>query len=167
MKRLRLRKWAKWACTIAAFGFGGAAIFSSIYCCRWTSLSRDGLTMRFTQIGDGALRVMLIRNANPYGTQWPVDAAFSFERSPGWAWGPWTWKAGPAGERMFHPGFQYWCMQNTCEMGVNLLYPVFLTSIPTALLWYADRRPSRHGVCVRCGYDRYGLDPQAPCPQSA
>jgi predicted Zn-ribbon and HTH transcriptional regulator len=49
--------------------------------------------------------------------------------------------------------------------GISLLYPVILTSISAALLWYADRRRFKLGSCSTCGYDRRGLPADAKCPE--
>jgi hypothetical protein len=49
--------------------------------------------------------------------------------------------------------------------GISVLYPVALTLLPTALLWYTDRRRARQGHCGSCGYDRAGLAPTAACPE--
>jgi hypothetical protein len=51
------------------------------------------------------------------------------------------------------------------QYGVVLLYPVLLTALPAALLWYADCRRSKPGACGRCGYDRAGLAADAKCPE--
>jgi hypothetical protein len=163
MRWRRLRKWAKWGCTVAAVLAAALAVFSGFYRYRWSRVSTDGLTAWITQVGDGALRVLVIHDRN--ASELRTHSHSSLERSEHWAWGPWTWKSGTAGERIFHAGFQYWRETNSCLLGVNLLYPVLLVTIPGALLWYSDRRRLVPGLCPKCGYDRHGLAADAKCPE--
>jgi hypothetical protein len=49
--------------------------------------------------------------------------------------------------------------------GVSLVYPVLLTAIPAAFLWYKYRRRYGPHQCQKCGYDRAGLAADAKCPE--
>ena len=46
-----------------------------------------------------------------------------------------------------------------------LWMPWLFLSLPTALLFYLDRRRHAPGRCQRCGYDLAGLPPGAGCPE--
>ena len=70
---------------------------------------------------------------------------------------------GPIGR--WHAGLLCAWNRTSREYGVSLAYPVLLTSIPAALLWYADRRCFGPGRCPKCGYDRAGIAADSPCPE--
>jgi hypothetical protein len=48
---------------------------------------------------------------------------------------------------------------------MSVLYPVLLTTIPAAFLWYQDRRRFGPQGCQKCGYDRRGLAADSKCPE--
>ncbi len=49
--------------------------------------------------------------------------------------------------------------------GLPLWMPFVLVGIPTAWLWWQDRRRAREGQCAACGYDLAGLAAGAACPE--
>src|SRR3982751_5085826 len=106
MKRPRLRKWAKWACTLAAAILAGVTIVGAFFRCGWHGTTADGSIYRTVMIEWGTLRVV-----DYYGlskSELPKSSSLFLQRSAGWGWGPWTWKSGTESERMFHAGFRYW-----------------------------------------------------------
>ncbi len=66
---------------------------------------------------------------------------------------------------LWHDGITWLRVSSGWTVGTTLVYPVLLTAIPAALLWYADRRRFGTGLCTKCGYDRRGLAPDAKCPE--
>jgi hypothetical protein len=163
MKRPRLRKWAKWACTVAAGAAVALAVFSKYYKCRYAITSNSGDTWRSTGVAGGLI--------------WATQSD-GWRRTPsppplGWEMGPadrWYW--GLAGEMNppgavwdWHAGVCYARVAAFRMFGVSVLYPLALTLIPAGLLWYADRRRLRPGLCGGCGYDRRGLAADAKCPE--
>jgi hypothetical protein len=163
MRRRRILKWAKWASTLAAGLAVGVMVFGVLYRCTWKAVTGDGSGVRNIAICEGAVRVVDIYGLSK--SELPRHASWTLERSSGWAWGPWTWRAGTYGERIFHAGFQCWRDQYTWNFGLSLLYPVLLTTIPAAFLWYKDRRRFGRHACQKCGYDRRGLPAEAKCPE--
>jgi hypothetical protein len=83
-----------------------------------------------------------------------------------------NWYWGYAGEVAYfgsaggwNAGILYGRDLSELHVGMSLLYPVALTLIPAALLWYADRRRRGPGSCGGCGYDRAGLAVGVKCPE--
>lgn len=57
---------------------------------------------------------------------------------------------------------------SSTRLSVPLWMLLALMVVPTSILWYVDRaaaRRRRAGLCVKCGYDRAGLDAAAVCPE--
>ena len=46
-------------------------------------------------------------------------------------------------------------MEDRCGVFIPLWIPFVAMAIPTALVWYRDRRPPK-GHCQRCGYNLTG-----------
>jgi hypothetical protein len=160
MKRPRLRKWAKWACTLAAGVAVGAAVFSRFYSYRWHVVASDKSSQRATGLGEG-----LLWSAHLNGVM-PQDATRSMlKRAEGWRWG----LASDSPGSMWRGGLCCTRRGFGAQIGVSVMYPVLLTVAPAALLWYADRRRSGPYACKECGYDRRGLvgvgGADAKCPE--
>ena len=49
------------------------------------------------------------------------------------------------------------------RLRVPLWFVAVLPALPTAWLWYIDRR--HLGQCAKCGYDLAGLAPGSMCPE--
>src|SRR4051812_21836691 len=130
MKRPR-RKWAKWACTLAAVVCVGLAVFSGLHKWQRISLANDGETVWLVELDAGLLRVQGIDNGSLFSVSKATISG-------------WDWRAGLLSGRNAYMG----------EFGVSLASPVLLPPTPAAFLWYPARRRSKPGACGRCGYDR-------------
>jgi len=86
---------------------------------------------------------------------------FVLQRRQEWHWG----FSSEDPQSVWHGGICYSVKPYVVEVGVSVLYPVLLTTIPAALLWYADRRRFGLHACKKCNYDRRGLPPDAKCPE--
>jgi hypothetical protein len=163
MKRPRLRKWAKWTCTLAAGAAVALAVFSRFYGWGYATTSNSGDTLRSSGVYSGQMLAQRwdgFRNARV-----PPPLGWNMRRTHNWYWGYsgedspygsiWTWHAGV----LYAPDASGWVA------GASVLYPVALTLIPAALLWYADRRRSGPHACKKCGYDRRGLAADTKCPE--
>src|SRR5438552_233747 len=94
MKRPRLKKWAKWACTLAAGVSLALALFSRFCSCGYGATSNHGRTFWFAGVDGGLLSAV------------EVDLSGSVNRSTGGEWkvaraAPWRWgcedEASPSG----------------------------------------------------------------------
>ena len=76
-------------------------------------------------------------------------------------WQPYGWGVYPEGESFR----KYWYMWLLPEFkrGVPVWIPFLAFAVPTAFLWYRDRRPSK-GHCQQCGYDLTG-NVSGKCPE--
>jgi hypothetical protein len=163
MKWRRLRKWAKWACTLAAAVIVGAAVFSLFSYAIYAQVSSDGKTARIVAISGGRLGFQVRRGYDMMGT--PISMGWSTQDPVPWSWG--MTDHGTTTPK-WHGGFLWYGPGGpVCMWGgsVTLLYPFLLTTIPAALLWYRDRRHFGPGLCPKCGYDRAGLAADATCPE--
>ena len=64
--------------------------------------------------------------------------------------------------------FTWWHDGSGYIVAVPLWFPAGLSLLGTGALWRLDaraRRRARVGACAKCGYDRAGLAPNAPCPE--
>jgi hypothetical protein len=163
MRRRRVRTWAKWACTLAALLAVGVAVASRLRWVRCTIVTHAGTTVSFIEVGHG-----LVWTGSTEGV--PPESIIA---APGWETGHAnTWYWGLAGELPnymrqvpWHHGLLWRSVAGEWELGFSLLYPVLLTTIPAAFLWYKDRRRSSPHTCPNCNYDRRGLPAQAKCPE--
>src|SRR4051812_32383753 len=85
MKRRRLRKWAKWACTLAAVVTLGVAALSRFYWCTWSRMCHSGEDLRYVVAGRGLLWAGAIDGLR--GLIGTSNPGWSFQRSSGWSWG--------------------------------------------------------------------------------
>lgn len=75
----------------------------------------------------------------------------------------WSWlDAGPHPPVRWSPGTSFDGVVTSSWM--PLWMPLVCMTIPTAWLWYRDRRV-KPGRCANCGYDLAGLTPGAACPE--
>ena len=51
------------------------------------------------------------------------------------------------------------------DWAVPIWFVAAACALPTAWLWYRDRRDKRPGHCSRCGYELTGLAPGSTCPE--
>jgi hypothetical protein len=163
MKRRRLRKWAKCACTLAAVLAVGVAVASGFCSAMYLHVSSDRRTARSVTVVGGELWFHEMSHYDWLG----------LGMQEGWStWGasPWSWRIGGTSTTPGWRGGIFWDRPNRVVglawcAGVNLLYLVGLTLIPAAILWRADRRGRAPGLCGGCGYDRRGLAADAKCPE--
>jgi hypothetical protein len=163
MRRRRFRTWAKWACTLAAVVAVGVAAVSVFYSGELFWAWPGGHRVVGLWFDRGLLCAIDNRDLGA------ADVASSWESTPhvhaGWCWG---WSAEmrmDTGEPGWRAGVMYEAGPLFRKAGTSLLYPVLLTTIPAAFLWYKDRRPRGPHACKGCGYDRSGLPAEAKCPE--
>jgi hypothetical protein len=163
MKWRRLRKWAKWTCTLAAAVALGVAVLSRFYWCTWSTMCHSGEDLRYVFAARGVIRAGKLDEIR--GIIAPSESGWFIQRSSGWSWGRWG-DDPPGGSREdWRAGILWRATPGAWAVGVSVLYPVGLTLIPAALLWYRDRRPFGPGLCKKCGYDRRCLAADAKCPE--
>jgi hypothetical protein len=163
MKRRRLRKWAKWACTLAAGALIGLWVLSELYICEHDSLTAGGNTLCSAGFGEGAV----------FLGKWDGWAQSGAKVSEGWrirrndlaAWGYWAEFVRAAGGLRWFPGIHCDHGQAGWMLTVALPYPALLTCIPAGWLWWTDRRRSGPHACGGCGYSRRGLAVGVKCPE--
>jgi hypothetical protein len=163
MKRPRLRKWAKWACTIAAVLAAGLAVFSRFYKFQAFGFFRNDSVLWVVSVDRGLLYAGMVVGVRP------VDVAslkrWKVARYSGWYWGT-KGDTRYASPRSTWNGGVLWSRDASgWGAGVSVLYPLLATTIPASFLWYTDRRRPRAGHCAKCNYDRRGLAPDANCPE--
>src|SRR4051794_33035365 len=124
MKRPRLKKWAKWTCTLAAGAAAGLAGFSGLYVVTSSSYNSWTHEYRHCALGGGALWVYWADCPSAPTTF--VGEGWSIERRAPWTWNFWLLtpvaRPTPRGRwgldfELFNPGF---------EAGISLLYPILL-----------------------------------------
>jgi hypothetical protein len=163
MRWRRLRKWAKWTCTVVAVLAVGQAVVSRFFAWDYHTSSNSGDSVWTVRIGTGQVLVIRWEEVGQRNLKLPSEWRGWWESY--WYWGypseksPYdrlfTWHAGI----LYSPDPSFWVA------GASVLYPVAVTLIPAALLWYADRRRFGPGLCTKCGYDRRGLAADAKCPE--
>jgi hypothetical protein len=163
MRRRRVRTWAKWACTLAAVAAVGVAVASRFYRFGVTVAPPTEFPCWHIHVRAGLLTVH--REVTPeFSYDGTIVTQWYFHRNDAWSWGlgglyelpsSGVWRAGMILAR------------DSCGWiaGLSLVYPVLLTTIPAAFLWYNDRRRSSPHTCPNCNYDRRGLPAQANCPE--
>jgi hypothetical protein len=158
MTRWPLRKSTKWALTLAAAAATGLAIFSGLYWSRCTTVIHHGATLRFVRLSAGLLTIEEIDDRSVAGSA--VWAPWQMEWSPAWDWGLSSNATPP-----WYMGVLYKRSAAYRGYGISMVYPVILTSLPAALLWYTDPPSFGPGRCHKCGYNRAGIAPDKACPE--
>ena len=142
-RRSRLRRFGKWAGLVVCLVLAAAYPLAS-YQIRWTSESR--------------LHSLYINGASIYYLGFrPGVALFAGPKGGGWlvrrvAWGIHWW-----------PPLSVFATGGIRDARLRLWFPLLLVAIPTALLWWRDRRPPP-GHCQACGYDLTG-NVSGVCPE--
>jgi hypothetical protein len=161
MRRRRFVRWAKWTSTLAAVLCVGVAVFSGCFNFYWSIESNDRKLRWDVAARSGLL--CLYRFGVPALPR--PQAAPSLFVDVSWRWG----LAGedvPSGELWgWRAGISWMEEGGNLYAGVSVLYPVLLTTIPAAILWYKDRRRFGPHTCPNCNYDRHGLPTEANCPE--
>src|SRR5262249_40440186 len=150
-KRRRLRRWAKWACTLAAVLALTFAMLTRFWSLQYVLCSEDRTDIRVLEIGTGLLSVTRIVVSRPLP---PVPSAdWGIAGCHAWHWGlqvegpvtglTWPWRAGICWDSRGRGGW---------ERGVSLVYPILIAAIPALLLWHVDRRGPGPHQCAKCGY---------------
>jgi hypothetical protein len=163
MRRRRVRTWAKWAATLAAVLAVGVAISSGLCSWGYRTTTADGDTLWSVGVEAGRITSRRVDGMSEVSVPPAVGWHMGWYRH--WYWGysgevlpyrtSWPWHAGVA----YAQGPSLWLA------GASMLYPVVLTLIPAAFLWYKDRRRFGPHACKGCGYDRRGLPADAKCPE--
>jgi hypothetical protein len=152
-RRHRARRAAKWAGAVLC-----VLIFVAWFASRWSNavlrhVSKNETRMVVLSGGRTAI-TWLAKGPIPglYSEGWSIDGGRTDPRWVGWDWMPerGTWLG-------LHPG--------AGETVLPLYIPFALLAVPTAWLFYLDRRRFAPGRCQRCGYDLAGLAPGAVCPE--
>jgi hypothetical protein len=160
VRRRRLTPLAKWGCTLAAIASAAAAVSSTRRHCCLTFATSDA--MYSADLGEGLLSFVTIDRPTP-----PARQGWSWYALPAtpWRWGTSQETGVTGGDTGWRAGL--WCVHSSAgrAIGASTLYPIALTSIPAAFLWYKDRRPRAPHACKKCSYDRRGLPNTAPCPE--
>ena len=162
MKRPRLKKWAKWGCTLAAVLVAGFATSTRFYSYSLEFPANGGRDLRFVSVCTGRLWVGEYRNVPPQGQVAGPD--WNMGRYSGWHWCLVPDPSDIGAEGAWHWGVLWSSNQLGRFAGVSVIYPAALTSLVAGLLWYTGRR-FKPGQCNKCRYDRRGLTPAAPCPE--
>ena len=162
MKRARLTKWAKWGCTVTAMLAMGLAVFSGFYRFRVFRFCRNDTALWTVSIHRGLLRMGMVGGVSPADVG--RFSLLKLERNSGWDWGT-NGEAWATASATWNGGVLWGSDASGWGAGVSVLYPVFVATIASSLLWFADRRRPRTGHCAKCGYDRRGLIADAKCPE--
>jgi hypothetical protein len=163
MRRGRFGTWAKWACTLAAVVAVGVAVASGVRSCGVHFGSMSGRWGCSVQAERGTLVLLIMGDQAPVGRQRRLY--LDCETAKEWRWGTEEdmrflgWVGGVWARHAESPPLSVW------YLGTTVLYPVLLTTIPAAFLWYKDRPPRGPHACKGCGYDRRGIAAEGPCPE--
>jgi hypothetical protein len=163
MRRRRVRTWAKWACTVAAGLAVSVAVASRWYGAVWVDIREDCDRHLDIEIRGGVIAVTVTRIPPLPG--FPGVSYLQLGRGPQPSFGLSSSIWSPRSQSMWRAGLLHCSSQYGWQAGATLLYPVLLTTIPAAFLWYKDRRRSGPHTCPNCNYDRRGLPADANCPE--
>jgi hypothetical protein len=162
MRRRRFRKWAKWACTLVVVLAAGLAVFSRFYKFQVFGFCRNDTALWSVSVTRGLLHTGVVAGVTPADVG--PQQRWRLERYPGWDWGT-NGEARYTSAATWTGGVLWGSDTSGWGAGVSVLYPVIAATVSSSLLWFADRRRSRTGLCSKCGYDRRGLAADAPCPE--
>jgi hypothetical protein len=163
MRPRRFRTWAKWTCTLAAVLALGGAVASGFIRCFFEIVWRGGTRACLMTERCGLLDLTYLHPQGPLPDYLSHNAAGA-ELWIGWDWGT----DSPSRNHVHSPWHTgVLCRSDRFEStaGTSLLYPVLLTTLPAAFLWYKDRRRSSPHTCPNCNYDRRGLPADSKCPE--
>jgi len=166
MKRQRLRKWAKWTCTVACCCV--VALLIGNRRSSWHGRSGPVYVLFF----GGALRLEYFKpEGSPFFDRWELERlTVSANERLDWYW----WFAWEAGGRQYTVSvlkdgkFKPLVLTTRPMVRIPMWLPALLFAVPAGLLWRTDiraARRSRSGSCPDCGYDRRGLATDAKCPE--
>ena len=162
MRWRRFRKWAKWACTVAAGAAVGLAVLTRFFSAS-VEHSNGGGKEWFGSACTGRLWIGEYRDVPPH-SRW-LGWRWDFGRYEGW-----DWSMRP--DLPTESAMDEWHLGVLCPrdrfgtfVGVSVIHPALFTSVVAGLLWYAGRRRFGPGRCAKCGYDRHGLAADAKCPE--
>src|SRR4051812_35416081 len=138
MKRPRLKRWGKWACTLAAVLMVGLAVFSRFWGITYAAVFTDG-------------DVLLNAEGKAGGIIWYWQSGGIEQESAGqsrllltqpraWLWGFHDEMVDAQIADGWHAGLWYGWNSEQRFLGASLVFPFVLFTIPAALLWYKDRR---------------------------
>jgi hypothetical protein len=163
MRRRRLLRWAKWTSTLAAGLALGAAVFSGLFMSYYEIVSADTRRSSLLFLGEGLAWCRYSASHTRDSNARPSGGGVG--RLVRWDWG----LTGDARSHLlglnWRAGVLWTRTPFGWELGVSVVYPVLLTTIPAAFLWYKDRRRFGPHACKGCGYDRRGLPAEAKCPE--
>jgi hypothetical protein len=163
MRRRRFTKWAKWACTLAAVVCVGVAVFSRFYLMRAYRFGDDDKALWLIDLEGGLLCGARVPGVRP--DEVGHQPRFSVQRSARWSWGLTSDGSAIPGSLKWHCGILCNRLNPGWSVGMSVVYPVLLTTIPAALLWYKDRRRLGPHACQKCGYDKSGIAVDTKCPE--
>ncbi|MBN1513182.1 MAG: hypothetical protein JXB13_14295 [Phycisphaerae bacterium] len=141
----RFRRIAKWTglvlCTLVVVAWG----VSLIWWVTWTSW--DGTSSRDHSLGGGCIEVEVFIGTDTFVRGWQIDPTYVLATtSPfGFCW-----------------PYVYW-EETSRDIQIPLWIPFVLLAVPTALLWWRDRKPPL-GHCQHCGYNLTG-NLSGVCPE--
>jgi hypothetical protein len=141
----------------------GVAVLGRFYQCRYTFASQKKATIGGFSVGAGLLYYFETRQVQI--TDWTLLKPWEWNRIDRWHWGLAGEDMLPDARDGWNAGTLYMATSSMLWVGVSVVYPVLLTTIPAAFFWYKDRRRFGPHQCKKCGYDRGGLDPNAKCPE--
>lgn len=147
MLRRRFRKWAKWACSLAA----GVAL-STLVATRWRAIGWVSPSRTWALGADN----------EAITAQWK-DGPFQGERSPS---GFYAARSHFEGHGLF-----WWPALRSARGLVIVFVPYWIPLLPVApalFLWHAEYlalRRARPPRCRKCGYARAGLAADTKCPE--
>jgi hypothetical protein len=164
MKWRRFRTWAKWACTGAAGFVLAVAVVSAMRGVYWGYVPKSDDVFVRAGVARGLVLWSKTRGAAPFLQ--PGKSTWWTSETRGWCWGLYDEMIFAGQGNDWHAGTMYRHDASGENLGVSIVYPFLLFSLPAALLWYLDRRKPGPHKCPRCGYDRRGLASQAAaCPE--